>query len=177
MSVLWLRTAAALYSCGLLYVLIYLFRKSTHLFRPALIAFGAGTVFHLVSIVELWVESGHLPLNNFYETSSFCAFLIALLFLIACTRYPVSIFGVCLFPVVFFMTMIGATEVPVAKWSNLQIRDWWLYLHISAVLIGYAALIFSAVAACFSSRRPQAVKRIARAKTADQVMTLANFIE
>jgi ABC-type transport system involved in cytochrome c biogenesis permease subunit len=159
MSVLWLRTAAALYSCGLLYVLIYLFRKNTHLFRPALIAFGAGTVFHLVSIVELWVESGHLPLNNFYETSSFCAFLIALLFLIACTRYPVSIFGVCLFPVVFFMTMIGATEVPVAKWSSLQIRDWWLYLHISAVLIGYAALIFSAVAALYYLLQERQLKR------------------
>src|ERR1700761_5270518 len=133
MSVLWLRTAAALYSCGLLYVLIYLFRKSTYLFRPALIAFGAGTVFHLVSIVEAWLDSGHLPLNNFYETSSLCAFLIATLFLIACTRYPVSIFSVCLFPVVFFMTMIGATDVPVAKWSSLQIRDWWLYAHIAAV--------------------------------------------
>jgi hypothetical protein len=33
------------------------------------------------------------------------------------------------------------------------------------------------VAAGFSSWRPQAVKRIARAKTADQVVTLANFIE
>ena len=77
MSVLWLRTAAALYGCGLLYALIYLFRKSTRLFRPALIAFGAGTIFHLVSIAELWAETGHLPLNNFYETSSVCAFLIA----------------------------------------------------------------------------------------------------
>ena len=47
--------------------MIYLFRKNTLLFRPAMIAFGAGTIFHLVSIVELWVETGHLPLNNFYE--------------------------------------------------------------------------------------------------------------
>src|SRR6201996_8000248 len=149
MSVLWLRTAAALYSCGLLYVLIYLFRKSTHLFRPALIAFGAGTVFHLVSIVELWVESGHLPLNNFYETTSLCAFLIALLFLLAHAAYGISIFSVCLFPIVFFMTLIGATEFPVASWSNPQVRSVWLLVHISTVLIGYAALILAAVAAMY----------------------------
>src|SRR6266849_2220152 len=105
-SILWLRTAAVLYGCGLLYALIYLFRKSTRLFRPALIAFGAGTLFHLVSIVELWAETGRLPLNNFYETSSVCAFLIALLFLIAYTRYPIAVFGVGIFPLVFFMTMI-----------------------------------------------------------------------
>ncbi len=158
MSVLWLRTAAALYSCGLLYALIYLFRKSTSLFRPALIAFGAGTIFHLVSIVELWVETGHLPLNNFYETSSICGFLIALLFLAAYTQYQISLFSVCLFPLVFLMTVIGATEFPVAKWSP-QARNTWLVIHISTVLIGYAALIFAAVASIYYLLQERQLKR------------------
>jgi hypothetical protein len=35
---------------------------------------------------------------------------------------------------------------------------------------------FSAVAAGFSSRRPQAVKRNTRAKTTNDVMTLVNLI-
>ncbi len=133
MSVLWLRTAAALYSCGLLYALIYLFRKSTKLFTPALIAFAAGAVFHFVSIVELRAETGHLPLNNFYETSSLCAFLIAVLFLLAYTYYRIAIFGVCLFPLVFFMTLIGATEFPVATWSSTASAE---YLADSAHLDG-----------------------------------------
>src|SRR5437879_2946948 len=117
MSILWLRTAAALYSCGLLYALIYLFWKSTRFFKPALTAFGIGTVFHLVSIIESWQTTHHLPLNNFYETTSICAFLISVLFLIAYTYYHVAIFSVCLFPLVFFMTLIGATEFPIARWS------------------------------------------------------------
>jgi ABC-type transport system involved in cytochrome c biogenesis permease subunit len=158
MSVLWLRTAAALYSCGLLYALIYLFRKSTRLFRPALIAFGAGAVFHFVSIVELWAESGHLPLNNFYETSSLCAFLIAVLFLLAYTQYEISTFSVCLFPLVFFMTMIGATEFPVDKWSPV-VRNSWLVIHISTVLIGYAALFFAAVASVYYLLQERQLKR------------------
>ncbi|HEY6991232.1 MAG TPA: cytochrome c biogenesis protein CcsA [Bryobacteraceae bacterium] len=158
MSVLWLRTAAALYGCGLLYALIYLFRKSTRLFRPALIAFGAGAIFHLVSIVELWAETGHLPLNNFYETSSVCAFLVALLFLLAYTRYPISVFSVCIFPLVFFMTMIGATEFPVAKWSP-EFRNTWLMIHISTVLIGFAALIFSALASVYYLLQERQLKR------------------
>jgi ABC-type uncharacterized transport system permease subunit len=149
MSVVWLRTAAALYSCGLLYALIYLFRKSARLFIPALIAFGAGTVFHLVSIIELWAESGHLPLNNFYETSSICAFVLAVLFLLGYTVYRISIFGVCIFPLVFFMTLIGATEFPVESWTNVYARNAWLIIHISTVLIGYAALIFAAVASVY----------------------------
>lgn len=145
MSVIWLRTAAALYACGLLYALIYLFRKSTRLFIPAIIAFGTGTVFHLVSIVELWAEAGHLPLANFYETSSLCAFLIAVLFLLGYTYYRIAIFGICIFPLVFFMTLIGATEFPVAPWSSPDIRNVWLIIHIATVLIGYATLTFAAV--------------------------------
>jgi ABC-type transport system involved in cytochrome c biogenesis permease subunit len=159
MSVVWLRTAAALYSCGLLYALLYLFRKGTRLFLPALTAFGIGAVFHLVSIVELWAGSGRLPLNNFYETSSVCAFLIAVLFLLAYTYYRISIFSVCIFPLVFFMTMIGATEFPIAPWSSPYVRNAWLVIHISTVLIGYAALIFSAVASVYYLLQERQLKR------------------
>jgi len=159
MSVFWLRAAAALYFCGLLYALIYLFRKSTRLFTPALIAFAVGTVLHLVSLVELRAETGHLPLNNFYETSSICAFLIAFLFLLAYSYYHISIFGVCLFPVVFFMTLIGATEFPVSSWSSPEVRNAWLTVHITSVLIGYAALILSAVASVYYLLQERQLKR------------------
>jgi ABC-type transport system involved in cytochrome c biogenesis permease subunit len=159
MSVLWLRTAAALYSCGLLYALIYLFRKSTRLFTPALIAFGAGTIFQFVSIVERWVNTGRLPVNNFYETSSICAFLTAALFLLAYSYYRVAIFSVILFPLVFFMTLIGATEFPVSGWSSPQERSVWLLIHISTVLIGYAALILAAVASLYYLQQERQLKR------------------
>lgn len=149
MSIVWLRTAATLYFCGLLYALIYLFRKNTRLFPAALLAFGTGVVFHFVSLMELRMETGHLPFNNFYETSSVCAFLIAVLFLLAYRFYRVALFGVCLFPVVFFMTLIGATEFPVAAWSSPGVRNAWLLVHITSVLVGYAALILAAVASIY----------------------------
>jgi ABC-type transport system involved in cytochrome c biogenesis permease subunit len=158
MSVTWLRTAAALYSCGLLYALVYLFRKTTGLFLPALLAFGAGALFQLVAIIELWSQTGHLPFSNFYETSSVCAFLVAVLFLLAYSRYRIASFGIVIFPLVFFMTLIGITEFPVSPWSP-QIRNIWLVLHISTVLIGYAALIFSAVASIYYLLQERQLKR------------------
>ena len=81
MSMFWLRAAAALYFCGLIYALLVIFKKGARLFRPALVAFSAGAILHMVSIVELWAELGHFPLSNFYETTSVCAFLIAVFFL------------------------------------------------------------------------------------------------
>jgi len=158
MSVIWLRTAAALYACGLLYALIYLFRKSARLFVPALVAFGAGALLQLVAIVERWAETGHLPVNNFYETSSICAFLIAAVFLIGYSFYRFASFALVIFPLVFFMTLIGATEFPVSNWSP-EARNAWLIAHVSTVLIGYAALIFSAIAAVFYLLQERQLKR------------------
>ena len=163
MSVLWLRMAAALYSCGLLYALIYLFTRSTRLFKPALVLFGVATVFDFVSIVEFRVVSGHFPLGNFFQTSALCAFLIALGFLLVYTFYQVAIFSVCLFPVVFVMTLVGATEFPVGNWSNQVVRNTWLAIHVSSVLIGYAALVLAAVASIYylSKERQLKSKQIA----------------
>ncbi len=175
MSVIWLRTAAALYACGLLYALIYLFRKSTLLFPAALIAFAAGAVFHFVSIVEFRAETGHLPLNNFYETSSLCAFLIAVLFLLVYSYYRIAIFGVCLFPLVFFMTLIGATEFPVNTWSSPEVRNAWLLVHIATVLIGYAALILSAVASVYYLLQERQLKRKDLTPSANQLPPLATL--
>jgi ABC-type transport system involved in cytochrome c biogenesis permease subunit len=149
MSMFWLRAAAALYFCGLIYALLVIFKRGTRLFRPALLAFSAGAILHMVSIVELWAELGHFPLSNFYETTSVCAFLIAVFFLAAYSYYRISVFAVCLFPLVFFMTLIGATEFPIAPWGNPQIRNAWLILHVSSVLIGYAALVLASVGAMF----------------------------
>jgi ABC-type uncharacterized transport system permease subunit len=175
MSVVWLRTAAALYSLGLIYALLSLFGKARRLFTPALIAFGAGIVFHLVALVEFRAETGHLPINNFYETSSICAFLIGVLFLLAYTSYRVAILGVCIFPIVFFMTLIGATEFPVTTWTSSQARSLWLVIHISTVLIGYAALILSAVASIYYLLQERQLKRKAVTPSANRLPPLATL--
>ena len=172
---MWLRTATVLYSFGLVYALLSLFGKTTRLFTPALIAFGAGAVFHLVALVEFRAETGHLPLNNFYETSSICAFLIGFLFLLAYTYYRVAILGVCIFPIVFFMTLIGATEFPVSAWTSSQARSLWLVIHISTVLIGYAALILSAVASIYYLLQERQLKRKAVTPSANRLPPLATL--
>src|SRR5438552_12761089 len=76
MGVFWLRAATALYAVGLLDAIVVLLRKKSDFFRFAVFAFLLGAVFHLVAIVELSGAIGHLPVDNFYESSSLCAFLI-----------------------------------------------------------------------------------------------------
>ncbi len=159
MSILWLRIAAGFYAFGLIWVLLFLFRKSTQLFVPALVTFSIGTVLHLVAIVELWSEAGRFPLTNFFETSSVCAFLIALFFLAAYVYYRIEVFSVCLFPLVFFMTLIGATEFAAPNWTSDRVLGAYLDVHIVTVLIGYAALVLAALASVFYFLQERQLKK------------------
>jgi len=146
MSVIWLRVAAALYSLGLLHAILTLVRRREHLFHVALAAFGLGSVFHFVSIVEEGIVNNRCPITNFYETLSMCAFLIVVLYLFVEWRYKVESLSVAIFPLVFVMSLVATLGNPVSAWSSPLIRDTWLTTHIVLVLLGIAALLLTAIA-------------------------------
>lgn len=181
-SVLWLRVAAALYSLGLLHVILLVLGRKQHLFRLALGAFCAAVVLHIVSFTELTMALRSFPANNFHETVSLCALLIAASFLFVYWRYQFAGVSVFLFPAVFLMTLVGATEFPVATWNNRTVRDAWLVLHVLMVLFGYAALLLAAVASVFyllqerhlKSKRPAALfDRLPPLTTLDDLVSRA----
>jgi len=146
MSVIWLRVAAVLYSLGLLHAILTLVRRREHLFRVALAAFTFGSVFHLVSIVEEGIVNNRCPITNFYETLSMCTFLVVVLYLFVHWRYKVESLSVFIFPLVFVMALVATLGNPVSAWSSPVVRNAWLTVHIVLVLLGYAALLFTAVA-------------------------------
>lgn len=148
-AILWLRVATALYAFGLFHALLVALRKRTGFFRYALGAFCCGVVLHLVSIVEVAIALNRLPVDNFFETISFCAFLIAVTFLLLYWRYRFASLSVFIFPLIFLMSQIAATEMPVASWPNSGVRDAWLFLHVIMVLLGYVGLLVMALASIF----------------------------
>jgi len=146
MSVIWLRVAAALYSIGLLHAILTLVRRREHLFRVALAAFGIGSIFHFVSIIEEGILKNRCPITNIYETLSMCAFLITVLYLFIHLRYKLESLSVFIFPLVFVMALVATLGNPVSAWSSPVVRNIWLTVHIVLVLLGIAALLFAAVA-------------------------------
>lgn len=146
MSVIWLRVAAALYSVGLLHAILTLVRRREHLFRTALASFALGAVFHFVSITEEGIVNNRCPITNIYETLSMCAFLIVVAYLLVHWRYKLESLSVFIFPLVFVMALVATMGNPVSAWSSNIVRDTWLTVHIVLVLLGIAALLFTAVA-------------------------------
>ena len=147
MSVIWLRVAAALYSLGLLHAILTLVRRREHLFRVALGAFALGPVFHFVSIVEEGIVNHRCPITNFYETLFPCAPSSSWCSTCSSTgATKLESLSVFIFPLVFVMALVATLGNPVSAWTSPVVRNAWLTVHIVLVLLGYAALLFTAVA-------------------------------
>lgn len=146
-STLWLRVAALLYSLGLLHAVLTVIRRRDRLFRVAMAGFVLGSVFHMVSIVEQGLAEGRCPVNNFFETMSLCGWLLSAAFIAVYYRYRTESLSVFIFPLVFIMTMVASLSKPWNALDSPALRSAWLYSHIVFVLLGYASLVVTAVAA------------------------------
>src|SRR5260370_3405289 len=157
-----------------------LLRRKSGFLKYALFAFLVATVLHFVAIVELAMAIGHLPVDNFFECATVCAFLIAVLFLFVYWRYDFASLSVCIFPLVFVMAQVGAMDTPILSWPSTNVRNAWLLLHVMMVLLGYAALALTAVASVFyliqerqlkSKKSIQVFKRLPPLGTLDNLIT------
>lgn len=159
MSIVWLRLAVVLYAAGLMDAILTLLRRETRLFRIALPLFQVGAILHFVAVVEHSVALRHLAANNFFETASLCALLLAAVFLFIHWRYRFPGLSVFVFPLVFLLTLIGSMGTPVGGWADPRVRDAWLLAHILLVLAGYSGLLISAAAAVFYLFQERRLKR------------------
>ncbi len=159
LSVFWLRAAAALYAIGLFHTLQIALRRGSSIFRAALFSFVAGLVLHMVAIVEDILASGNILPPGFLNSVSLCAFLAGLLFILVYWRYRIESLGVLLFPLVFVMTAVAAMKDPVTAWTSGSARDTWLVVHIILVLLGYAAIILTALTSLLYLIQERQLKR------------------
>ena len=181
-STFWLRVAAFLYAVGLLHTLLTVVRHGQSAFGLAMGAFRIAVVLHGVAIVDLAMAMGRIPVDSVYHTLSLCAFLIAAVFVVLERSYRFTGASVGVFPLVFAMTLGAAMEQGVTVPSDERLRSAWLVVHIVLVLAGFAALLFTAVAAFaylvqekrLKSKQPSALlERLPPLATLDALLTKA----
>lgn len=149
MSLFWLRIAAALYSAGLIYVLDFLLRRSSVLYRPAMAAFSVASVFHFVAIVEQSMGNGHLPAQDFHQTLTLLALVLAIVFLVINWIYDFASLGLIAFPLVSALTLVGATARDLGPWPSSGLRDAGLLAHVLLNIGGFTCTLFMALASIF----------------------------
>ncbi len=162
MSLFWLRVAAILYAAGLLRILgILLQQRPSEQNSPAwerlapdsatwlLGSFAVGSVLHFVSLVERGIAAQHFPADNFHESLSLFAFLLAVFYLFVHWRYRFTSIGILIVPIVSLLAWIASTESPLTAWANARVRGVWLLVHVAMILFGIASVCLTAGASIF----------------------------
>ena len=118
MEVFWLRAATALYSTGLFHSAYTVLRKRSEIFKPVLAVFCVATVLHMVSLVDTAIIQNHFPANNFAQSISLFAFLIASRSYSSTGAIEFQSLSVFIFPLVFVMTLVATMQGAGIGWSG-----------------------------------------------------------
>lgn len=108
--------------------------------------------FALFILLSLrWVESGHFPLSNLYESLMFLAWALTLfhLFLEQTNEKQLFWLGSITSPITLFTTAFANFSLP----SEMQhssalvpaLQSNWLMMHVTVMILSYAALIFGSL--------------------------------
>jgi ABC-type uncharacterized transport system permease subunit len=154
-SELWLRVAAILYFIAALHAAFSVLLRWSPQLGVIVRLFAVGVLLHMVSLVESALRVGRVPLESFPDSLSLFAFLVAVAFLYAYWRYRFESLSVAIFPLACAMMVLPA----VRGTAGVSTRDGWLVVHVLLVLGGYAALLFTGVAAVFYLIQERQLKR------------------
>lgn len=123
---------------------------------PYLAALGtAGMAIANLCIAALlgarWIEAGYFPLSNLYESLFFLAWGITTIHLLAENMSSSRLVGVATAPVAMGITAFAALTLPDTMQSAEPLvpalKSNWLMMHVSVMLLSYAALMVGSLLA------------------------------
>ena len=137
--------AVIFYIMGIFFFCPFLF-KNTNLFsKVSIIITGSGFILHSASLSLRFLEMGYLPLVTLFESLSFFAWGIILLYLIMNIKYRIGISGLFVIPVVLLILIYALFSPKGGKELDPILRSFWLGIHIPVIFLGYAAFTMAFV--------------------------------
>jgi len=129
----------------ILYIL-YASTKKEQLGKIATVVLTIGIVSQSIALILRGIEVKHAPFVTIYESLSFWAWLIALVYLIFQFKLRIRVLGAFVTPIAFFA--IAAASVLPDQYKEASplvpaLQSHWLEFHIITVFIGYACFAVS----------------------------------
>lgn len=112
-----------------------------------------GTVLVNLSLALLlilrWIEEGHFPLSNLYESLIFLSWSFTFIHIILEKTTPNLFVGVITSPIALLTNAFGAFTLPaeMQKASSLvpALQSNWLMMHVTIMILSYASLIIGSL--------------------------------
>jgi cytochrome c-type biogenesis protein CcsB len=108
--------------------------------RAALAIFIIGFALNTVLVINRWMEAGHAPFSNLYESLIFYAWSVGLVYLILEYMYNLRIVGALAAVMIMLTLLYASTSDETIRPLMPALQSNWLTVHVITYFIGYAAL-------------------------------------
>jgi cytochrome c-type biogenesis protein CcsB len=146
MDILFFKISTLFYFLGTLLYLGHIVVLKEWLSKLATAAVAAGFVSHSLALLTRYVEAGHTPVTNLYESLSFFAWMIVGVLLITHFKYRVRVLGAFLTPIALVLMLFGLALpkeiIPLAP----VLKSFWHPFHVFFAFLGNA--IFAMAFCC-----------------------------
>lgn len=113
--------------------------------RIATDALLVGAGLQTIALVGRAVQSGNIPVTNFWQSISFLAWLTAIAGLTLILRFRMAIIGAFLAPLVAIATALAALAAPRHRLMiPPSLRSAWLPVHVTLAFTGFAMFVLAA---------------------------------
>lgn len=139
MELILFELALTLYFAATIVSVLELFKgtKTTSMIMLSLSVIGF--VLHTSNIIARYIISGHIPIANLHEASSFFSWCIVLIFFFLEYRYKLGLLGSFIMPVVFILMLSSSMLPREIKPLSPVLQSYWLGIHTVLAFIGNAA--------------------------------------
>lgn len=136
----------------------YVVFQKKPMYRVAMILLWAGFICHTVVISLKYIEAGHIPVQNFYETLSAFGWAMVGVFLILQIKFNLMVLGALVAPVATLCTVIAAIlPGPPVEVAPL-FRSLWRTFHIGTLILGNAAFAIACLVGILYLIQESAIK-------------------
>lgn len=149
MYLLWLRVAAILFAAASIAAFPAAIHGSTRWRQWCVHLAGVGLFFHVVSAVEMLALAHRWTPAGAREVESLLGLALAVFFFLLLWIYDAFALGLFALPATFFLLLAPALGARGYTFPSAGVRTGWLIAHIVALLLAYAALLFSILASLF----------------------------
>ncbi|MDQ7787284.1 MAG: c-type cytochrome biogenesis protein CcsB [Thermodesulfovibrionales bacterium] len=139
MDVLLFELALTCYFAATMVSITELFKESKITMRITTALAGLGFALHTLTIIYRYGISGHIPIINPHEATSFFAWCVLFIFFLLQFRYKVNLLASFVMPIVFILMLSSSMLPREIKPLSPVLQSYWLEIHIVLAFLGNAA--------------------------------------
>ena len=128
-----------------------IFGSETTYTKTGLLGYFSAVFFITIQLILRWVESGHFPLSNLYESLLFLSWCLLILYIYIEKSIKTLFLGVLTSPTILCLVSFTDFSLPTELQQSHPLvpalQSNWLVMHVTVMIASYAALLLGCLLA------------------------------